>query len=73
MAVFPNGKAIRTLNNLDYYNREVLGIEVDTSLPAERVIQILEQLWLWRTVPEQIRLDKWSGVDLATIRKLGKR
>ena len=31
------------LNVLDYFNREGLGIEVDFSLPAERVIRSLER------------------------------
>jgi putative transposase len=52
-----NGRAIRTLNIMDDYNREALWIEVDTSLPAERVIRVLENLLLWRAVPKQIRMD----------------
>ena len=52
-----NGRAIRTLNILDDYNREALWIEVDTSLPAERVVRVLENLLLWRTTPKQIRMD----------------
>lgn len=35
-------RAIRTFNILDDYNREALWIEVDTSLPAERVIRVFE-------------------------------
>jgi putative transposase len=31
------------LNLLDDVNREALAIEIDTSLPAERVVRILEQ------------------------------
>ena len=37
--------------------REVLAIEVDTSLPAERVIRVLEQVTAWRGQPQAIRLD----------------
>ena len=36
-----NGRAFRLLNVLDEFNREGLGIEVDFSLPAERVIPIV--------------------------------
>jgi len=39
-----NGRAFRTLNVIDDFNREALWIEVDTSLPAERVVRVLEQL-----------------------------
>lgn len=36
------GKRFRTLNIIDEGTRECLAIEVDTSLPAERVIRVLE-------------------------------
>jgi putative transposase len=45
------------LNILDEGVREVLVIEVDTSLPAERVIWVLEQVTAWRGQPQAIRLD----------------
>lgn len=52
-----NGRRFRTLNVLDDFNREVLGIEVDTSLPALRVIRALDQIALWRGYPQRIRVD----------------
>jgi len=61
-----NGRAIRTLNIIDDYNREALWIEVDTSLPAERVVRVLENLLLWRTSPKQIRMD--NGPELISHR-----
>ena len=42
---------------LDEGVRECLAIEVDTSLPAERVVRVLNQLQEWRGLPKQIRLD----------------
>lgn len=51
------GRAFRTLNIIDDFNREALWIEVDTSLPAERVIRVLDRLCSWRGHPVQIRLD----------------
>ena len=51
------GRRFRTLNVVDEGTRECLGIEVDTSLPAGRVIRVLEQLKHERGLPEQIRLD----------------
>ena len=39
-----DGRSIRTLNVLDDFNREGLGIEVDFSLPAERVVRILKRI-----------------------------
>jgi len=61
-----NGRAIRTLNIIDDYNREALGIEVDTSLPAERVVRVLEHLLLGRATPTQIRMD--NGPELISHR-----
>jgi len=61
-----NGRAFRTLNVIDDYNREALWIEVDTSLPAERVVRVLEQLLDWRGKPTHIRLD--NGPELISQR-----
>ena len=51
------GKSIRSLNIIDDFNREILGIAVDTSLPSKRVIRELDQLIEWRGKPERIRVD----------------
>lgn len=51
------GRRFRTLNVLDEGVREGLAIESDTSLPAERVIRVLEQVVAWRGPPEALRLD----------------
>ena len=58
------GKRFRTLNVIDEGTRECLAIEVDTSLPAERVIRVLEHLKEERGLPDQIRLD--SGPELVS-------
>ncbi|RMF48255.1 MAG: IS3 family transposase [Anaerolineae bacterium] len=52
-----NGRKFRLFNVIDDFNREGLGIEVDFSLPSERVIRALEQIIEWRGKPEQIRCD----------------
>jgi putative transposase len=51
------GRRFRTLNVLDEGVREGLAIEVDTSLSAERVVRVLEQVMAWRGQPQAIRLD----------------
>jgi putative transposase len=43
-----SGKTFRTFNVMDDYNREGLGIEVDTSLPSARVTRALDQIIEWR-------------------------
>ncbi len=52
-----DGRQFRLLNVLDDFNREGLGIEVDFSLPAERVIRILNQIIKWRGKPFDNRVD----------------
>jgi putative transposase len=52
-----SGRAYRLFNVIDDYNREGLGIEIDFSLPAERVIRALNQIIEWRGKPEQLRCD----------------
>lgn len=56
------GKRFRTLNVIDEGTRECLAIEVDTSLPAARVIRVLERLQHERRLPKQIRVD--NGPEL---------
>ena len=43
-----DGRSIRTLNVLDNFNREGLGIQVDFALPAVRVARCLNQIIEWR-------------------------
>ncbi|HYF02275.1 MAG TPA: IS3 family transposase [Patescibacteria group bacterium] len=52
-----DGRTYRLLNVMDDYNRQVLAVEADTSLPALRVIRILEQLKECRGLPQMIRVD----------------
>jgi putative transposase len=52
-----DGRCFRTLNVLDDFNREGLAIEVDISLPAQRVIRTLERVIEWRGRPLNLRVD----------------
>jgi len=52
-----DGRSIRVLNVIDDFNREALGIEIDFSLPSERVIRTLRQIIDWRGRPRAIRCD----------------
>lgn len=56
------GKRFRTLNVIDEGTRECLALEVDTSLPAARVIRVLERLQQERGLPKQLRVD--NGPEL---------
>jgi putative transposase len=59
-----SGRAFRTLNTLDDFTREALWIEVDTSLPAERMIRVREMLIDWRGCPKQICMN--NGPELTS-------
>ncbi|WP_323016219.1 IS3 family transposase [Castellaniella sp.] len=52
-----DGRSIRLFNVIDDFNREALGIEIDFSLPSERVIRSLKQIIAWRGKPLTIRCD----------------
>lgn len=52
-----DGRCFRLLNVIDDFNREALGIEIDFSLPAQRVIRALEQIISWRGKPAFLRCD----------------
>ena len=52
-----DGRSIRLLNVIDDHNREALGVEVDFSLPTQRVIRCLNNIIQWRGKPDAIRCD----------------
>lgn len=62
-----DGRSIRLFNVIDDYNREGLAIEVDFSLPAERVVRSLNQIIEWRGQPEVIRCDNGPEYISATL------
>lgn len=59
------GRRIRLLCVIDAFTREALAIEVDTSLPGTRVVQVLERLVHNQgATPEEIMLD--NGPELTS-------
>lgn len=57
-----SGRRFRTFNVLEDFNREALRIEIDTNLPAARVVRVLDELVDIRGRPERLRLD--NGPEL---------
>lgn len=57
-----DGRRFRTLNVVEDRNRQVLGIEVDFSLPAARVVRLLTQLVERHGAPQRLRVD--NGPEL---------
>ena len=68
-----DGRAFRLLNVLDDFNREGLGIEVDFSLPAERVIRSLDRIIEWRGKPGTIRVDNGPEYISEKLRKWAEK
>jgi len=52
-----DGRKFRLFNVIDDFSRESLAIEVDTSLPARRIIRVLNRIVEQRGKPEHIRSD----------------
>ncbi len=52
-----DGRCVRLFNVIDNFNREGLGIEIDFSLPAQRVVRSLENIIEWRGKPSAILCD----------------
>ena len=52
-----DGRSFRLLNIIDDFNREALAIDIDLSLPTERVVRSLNQVIEWRGKPKAIRGD----------------
>jgi putative transposase len=59
------GMRFRTFNVVDDFNREGLDIEVDTNLPAPRVIRVLDRIAAWRGYPAKLRMD--NGPELISV------
>lgn len=52
-----DGRFCRLFNVIDDCNREGVTVDVDFSLPTERVKRALDQTIEWREKPRQIRSD----------------
>lgn len=51
------GRAFRTFNTVDDFNRELGHMEVDTSIPSARLVRIFEQIQSQRELPQVLRTD----------------
>lgn len=67
-----DGRKFRTLNIIDDFNREVLALEADTSLPARRVVRVLERVIAERGKPQGIRVDNGPEFISSTLERFCK-
>ena len=51
------GTRFRTFNVIDDFNREVLAVEIDTSITGHRLIRVFERLQASRGLPQVLRVD----------------
>lgn len=70
--VLTDGRRFRTLNVLDEYNRQLLGVEIDFSLPAARVVQVLTRLVDCDGRPAQLRTDNGPEFISARLSEWGE-
>ena len=63
------GRPLKWLAITDEYTRECLALEVDRSITAERVLDVLTNLFLTRGVPQHIRSDNGPEFIAQAIRR----
>ena len=68
-----SGRRFRTSNVIDDFNREVLRIEIDTSLPARRIVRALDELVEVRGRPAGLRLDNGPELISDELEKWARR
>lgn len=51
------GRPFRTFNITDDFNREIIHIEVDTSITSQRLVRIFERIRQERPLPQVLRVD----------------
>jgi len=66
--VLTNGRRFRVLNIIDDFNREAVAMEIGTSMPAERVIRIMEKVTWCYGKPESIRVDNGPEFNAETFK-----
>lgn len=68
-----SGRRFRTFNVIDDFNREALRIEIDTSLPARRIVRALDELVEIRGKPAALRMDNGPELISEELEKWAKR
>jgi transposase InsO family protein len=67
------GQPLRWFAVTDEYTRECLALEVDRSVRADRVLDILTNLFLTRGVPQHVRNDNGPEFIARAIRRLSEQ
>jgi len=67
------GQRFHTFNVNDDHNRESLRIEIDTSLPSQRVIRAVDELVEVLGAPQRLRLDNGPEFISAALKQWAKQ
>jgi putative transposase len=68
-----SGRRFRTFNVMDDFNREALRIEIDTNLPARRIVRALDELIELRGTPVALRMDNGPELISDELKKWARR
>jgi putative transposase len=68
-----SGRRFRTFNVMDDFNREALRIEIDTNLPARRIVRALDELIELRGKPAALRMDNGPELISDELQKWARR
>jgi putative transposase len=68
-----SGRRFRTFNVMDDFNREALRIEIDTNLPARRIVRALDELIELRGKPAALRMDNGPELISDELEKWARR
>lgn len=64
------GRPLKWLSVVDEFTRECLALEVERSIPAAGVVEVLTELFLIRGVPRHVRSDNGPEFVASAIRRL---
>ena len=62
-----DGRSFRLFNLIDDFNREALAMDIDLSLPAERVVRALDQVIEWRGKPGRFAVTTARNTSAASL------
>lgn len=68
-----DGRSYRLFNVIGDYNREALCMEIDLSLPSQRVTRALDQVIEWRGKPTMIRCDNGPEYVSSTLAEWARK
>ncbi len=63
-----DGRAVKILTVIDEYTRECLALRAERSMRSEEVLEVLDDLFIRRGVPEHIRSDNGPEMTAAVVR-----